>query len=533
MAKRNGFFRLQIEDNGIYLQLFPPVEGGDPVQISEVMDYLNRIKISDYNLNLLNQTLHNLQKPVSIKLSNEPCANVSEMSKVQISPDRMIATIRLYPPSNRGKRFTRENLIGELTHVNIRFGILEKVVQILVETPVYCHDIIIARGKPAVEGSDARIEYHFDTHPLSKPTLNEDGTVDFHQLNIFTPVTKDQLLATLTPEQPGEDGIDVMGNRVPPKKVHKAMLKCGKNIRFSEDHLQMFSEVNGDVKLEGDTVFVSGAYTVPADVDTSTGDIVYEGDVIVNGNVRTGFRIQAKGDIQVKGVVEGADLYAGGNIVLSRGIQGMNRGHLEANGDIVTRFIESANVKAGGTVRSGSILHSKVEAGDTILCEGRKSFAIGGSLSALNQIEVKTIGNQMGTITTIKLGVDAAVLEEQKALQKEYEENSAAIDKYMQILLLFKKRLSEGQTIPPDKVALVRATSEEKKQLEARQEELKVRIEEVRTMIEANTRGRLKVSDTIYPGVQIQIANSQYVVKNEQRYCQFCLRDGEIVADGY
>ena len=174
-----------------------------------------------------------------------------------------------------------------------------------------------------------------------------------------------------------------------------------------------------------------------------------------------------------------------------------------------------------------------MEAGDTILCEGRKSFAIGGSLSALNQIEVKTIGNQMGTITTIKLGVDAAVLEEQKALQKEYEENSAAIDKYMQILLLFKKRLSEGQTIPPDKVALVRATSEEKKQLEARQEELKVRIEEVRTMIEANTRGRLKVSDTIYPGVQIQIANSQYVVKNEQRYCQFCLRDGEIVADGY
>ena len=81
MAKRNGFFRLQIEDNGIYLQLFPPVEGGDPVQISEVMDYLNRIKISDYNLNLLNQTLHNLQKPVSIKLSNEPCANVSEMSR--------------------------------------------------------------------------------------------------------------------------------------------------------------------------------------------------------------------------------------------------------------------------------------------------------------------------------------------------------------------------------------------------------------------------------------------------------------------
>lgn len=533
MAKRNGYFRLQIEENGVYIQLNPPMEGGEGITISDVMDYLNAVKISDYDINALNRVLINLQEPISVKLTNSACSAIHELAKVQIAPDRMSATIRLYPPSNQGKMFNKKDILEELTHAGIKFGVIDRIVDVLVATPVFCHDIVVAKGKPVKEGTDARIDYHFDTKPLSKPKLNEDGTVDFHQLNIFTKVEKDQLLATLTPEVPGEEGIDILGNRVLPHKIRKATLKCGKNIRLSDDRLQMFSEVDGDVKLEGDTVFVSNSYTVAADVDTSTGDILYEGNVIVNGNVRTGFSIRAKGDIQVKGVVEGANLYAGGNIVLSRGIQGMNRGRLEAKGDIITKFIESATVKAGGNVRSGSILHSNVEAGDTILCEGRKSFVIGGNLNALNLIDVKTMGNQMGTITNVKLGVDSSVLEQLRVMEQEFESNSETIDKCTQILVLFKKRLESGQKIPADKVAVIQAAGNDKRRLEERQEELKQLIETSKEQIEANARGRLRISDMIYPGVRILIANSMYVVKDELKYCQFLLKNGEIVVDSY
>ena len=34
MAKRNGYFRLKIEDDGVFVQLIPPVEDGEPVRIS-------------------------------------------------------------------------------------------------------------------------------------------------------------------------------------------------------------------------------------------------------------------------------------------------------------------------------------------------------------------------------------------------------------------------------------------------------------------------------------------------------------------
>lgn len=533
MAKRNGFFRLKIEPNSVSLQLIPPVDGGAKIETAEVLEYLNTVKVHNYDLKIVDQGIKQLQdKPVMFKISEESISKVPEMSKVRISNDRMVATIRLYPPSNDGALFSKGDLVGELTHAGIKYGVVDKVVDALIATPVFGHDIVIAKGKPVREGADARIEYNFETNPLAKPKLNEDGSVDFHQLNIFTSVEKDQLLATLIPEDPGEQGIDVMNNPVLPHKVSKKVLKCGKNIRFSEDRLKIYSEVNGDVKLEGDTVFVSNTYTVPADVDTSTGDINYDGNVVVTGNVRTGFKVKASGDIQIKGVVEGAEIVAGGNIVLARGIQGMSRGVLEAEGDIVTKFIESAIVKAKGVVRSGSILHSTIESGDTIVCEGKKSYVVGGSLSAKNLIDVKTLGNEMGTVTNVKIGVDASVLQELHTMQQEFEDNKEEIEKCVQVLVLFKKRVASGQKLTPDKIALVKTANDEKTKLEERQTELKELIAGAKQEIEANTRGRLRVSNLVYPGVRIMMSNNQYIVKDVMKYCQFRIRSGEVIAEG-
>lgn len=531
MAKRNGYFQLQIDTGSVSLKLIPPIEGGAMVTVNEIMEYLSSVGIQNYDPKAIQAALDGLTAPKVIPISNETIPPVPEKAKVEISQDRMYATIRLYPPSNGGKPFTKSDFAGEVSLAGIKCGVSEKVIDVLLATPVYCHDIVFAKGKPVREGRDAEIQYHFETNPLAKPKLNEDGTVDFHELNIFTRVEKDQLLATLTPEDPGESGYDLFKNPVLPRKVKKKILKCGRNIRLTEDRLQMFSEVSGDVKLEGDTVFVSDTYTVPADVDTSTGDITYAGNVVVNGNVRTGFKVHAEGDVEVKGVVEGAEIYAEGNIILARGVQGMTRGILEARGDIITKFIESATVKAGGNVRSGSILHSTVEAGSTILCEGRRSYVVGGSLSAKELVDVKTIGNDMGSNTNVNLGVDASIIENLHAMQKEFESNKETIEAQVQILLLFKKRIASGQQMTKDKLEAAKHAGDEKKRLDERQEELLKGIEEAKQEIAANTLGRLKVHDTAFPGVRVTISNSQYLVKNAMKYCQFRLRDGDVVVE--
>ena len=150
--------------------------------------------------------------------------------------------------------------------------------------------------------------------------------------------------------------------------------------------MKAYSEVAGHATLEGDQIFVSNMYEVPANVDTSTGDIEYEGNVLVHGNVIAGYTIKAKGDIVVEGVVEGATLYAGGHIILKRGIQGMDRGVLRANGNVISKFIESATVEAGGYVTADAIMHSNISAKGDITVEGKKGYITGGTIRSGTQV---------------------------------------------------------------------------------------------------------------------------------------------------
>ena len=109
----------------------------------------------------------------------------------------------------------------------------------------------------------------------------------------------------------------------------------------------------------------------------------------------------------MSGIVEGATVIAGGNITFNRGIQGMTRAVVKAGGNIVSKFIESAeNVSAGGSIEADSILHGKVTAKSTIKASGRNGLIIGGDVKAVNMIEAKTIGNAMGTNTSVGVGVD-------------------------------------------------------------------------------------------------------------------------------
>ena len=60
--------------------------------------------------------------------------------------------------------------------------------------------------------------------------MKEDGSVDFHRLDMIERVEKGQLLATLTPETAPIPGTDVRGNVIQPAKLTPVVLKHGKNI---------------------------------------------------------------------------------------------------------------------------------------------------------------------------------------------------------------------------------------------------------------------------------------------------------------
>lgn len=524
MGAKNGYFQMLIRNDGIYLKLFEEEPGGRPIAYDEISNYLIDKKVYEYDKIALGRALATLKGVAEVRLSPAVILPQDEYLKVEILEDRVAVKGRFYPPTNGGNLMTKEDIISTLVRAGVKYGVDEEKVYQFLSDRRYCTDYILAKALAPVQGHDAVITYHFNVDLTLKPKTNEDGSVDFHQLDMISHCKKGDLLATLNPIDHGKPGIDVCGNVIRPNKVNNRVMRHGNNITVSEDGLRLYSMVDGHVSLTDNRVFVSDTYEIPADVDTSTGDVVYEGNVVVKGNVITGFSIRAKGDIEVYGVVEGAYIDAGGQIILRRGMQGMNKGILKATGNIITKFIENAEVISGGYITTESILHSRVSAKGDIIVGGRRGFVTGGEIRSGTMISVKTAGSHMGTNTLLEVGIDPRILEEFRELEKKIANLQADKDKITQTVALIRKRLQAGGAIPFDKMETLKQMTQSNITLDTQLQEARKRYDELRIDMEGNAAGMIRVQDTVYPGTKIVISNVIYFVREEIQHSKF-IRD--------
>lgn len=531
---KNAYVKLNIRPNGTFLTLYPAVDGGRSLMIDEVEAYLDKIFQGSYEKVMVREEL---KKPLvavrEVLIKKEQISPVNETVVVSVMADHLTARGRFYPPTDGGSLLDKDSIVAEMIKSGVKYGVAEKTLESFLTKRQYDETFTLAEATLPVEGSDAVITYFFNTDLTQKPRMNEDGSVDFHHLDVISSVAEGDLLAQLQPAVQGKPGIDVCGGLLRPVKVKQKILRAGKNIQLSEDNLKAYSKVSGHATLEGDTIFVSNLYEVPANVDTSTGDIEYEGNVLVHGNVLAGFTIRAKGDIVVEGVVEGATLTAGGHIILKRGIQGMERGILKAEGNVISRFIESATVEAGGYVSADAIMHSNISAKGDIAVDGKKGYITGGVIRSGSMVSAKTIGSSMGTTTSIEVGIEPAIIEEYHELGKEQETVKEQQEKNLQILMALAKRIKLGEKLAPDKVLQLKTATATKETLEKREAEIAGRLKTLKETIDNYEGGCVKVSSTIHPGVKLIISNAVYYVKSEASYCRFIKEAGDVKLTGY
>ncbi len=533
MAK-SACVKLNIRPSGTFLVMYPPVDGGRGLIVDEVEAYLDRVIKIGYEKSALREEL---KKPLvsvrEIQITKEPVSTVDETVIVTVAQDRLSVKGRFYPPTEGGNLLSKDEIVKEMIKVGVKYGVIEKTIDDFVANRQYEETLLLAQATLQVEGSDAEITYFFNTDLTQKPKVNEDGSVDFHHLDVISSVSVGDLLAELTPAVQGKPGIDVCGTLLRPVKVKQKVLRAGKNIRLSEDGLKAYSEVDGHATMEGDIIFVSNMYEVPANVDTSTGDIEYEGNVTVRGNVVAGYSIKAKGDIVVEGVVEGATLQAGGHIILKRGIQGMDRGVLRANGNVISRFIESATVEAGGYVTADAIMHSNVSAKGDITVEGKKGYITGGTIRSGSQITARTIGSAMGTVTNLEVGIEPALLSEYHDLDKELDDVREEKEKNIQTLTTLARRIKMGEKLAPDKMLQFRHAQELRDALPKREEEIEERMRVLKETIDNYEGGCVKVHGTVYSGTKVTVSNAIHYVKSDVSYCRFVKAQGDVKIDSY
>lgn len=528
MGNYNAYFRLLIKGDGTYLELIPPTEGGSALSFDELQAYLQLHGFSADKVLITKAIQGSNGQKCSVKIDERVMQEIPGSYRINVSDDKMICTVRFYPPSEGGEELTREELIKDLKFKKITFGIKNDVIDSFFNDKHYCTDYVIAEGKPVREGADGEIEYLFNTNPNLKPKLNPDGTVDFFNLNLISACKEGHVVAKMIPADHGEDGVDIFGAYVSPREVKEARFSYGRNLKVSENGLELISEVNGNVTLVDDKVFVSNIYEVN-DVDTSTGNIEYDGDIHVAGNVNAGFSISATGNIEVKGVVEGAFVKAGGDVIIARGMNGMGKGRITAGRNVVSKFIENATVQADGYVHSEAILHSKVTAKGDVVVTGKKGFITGGCIQTLGNVEAKIIGSTMGVDTDIQVGADPSIKIKATSMQQDIAQCNKKLDQIKPVLVTLTMRMKKGDKLTPDQLRTIKQLSEEYKSLT---EEINRKMDEYDKYMDSvditETDSVVKVSECAYPGTRLTISEVYLQLKTPTQRARFVKEGADI-----
>lgn len=524
---KRSYFQVINEETRTGLKL---VRGETPLIVTEVAEYLTQHKIS-FNLTELNRAITAVKDVLTIELNKQKSFPIREELAVSISDNKMQAIGRFYPPSNDGSFMDKNEILGDLRYKGILYGVKEDVIDDFIKERSYCSNIVLAEGKEPRHGEDAYVEYLFNTDLKARPTLQDDGSVDFFHLNIINHVKAGDCIARLHPEDPGEDGKDVYGNAIKPRNVKREILKFGHNIDLSENRRELYSQVDGHVTLVEGKVFVSNVMEVE-NVDISTGDIDYEGNVQVNGNVCSNFKINARGNVEIRGVVEGAEIIASGNVIIARGVNGMAKGMIKAGGNVIAKFIENARVEAKGYVETDSILHSNVTAGTEIRVGGKKGFITGGYVCATNLIDVKTLGAELGANTTVEIGINPDTKRRFHELEELIKADTKIINTAQPVLDAAKAKIFSGIKLPPEQVKHIQELSNvvtlKKKGIEAAGKEM-AQLEE---LMSVSDEAQIVVRDKVYPGTKIVISDVSKIIKKQAQYCRFIKSKGDVALVG-
>ena len=275
-------------------------------------------------------------------------------------------------------------------------------------------------------------------------------------------------------------------------------------------------------------VIVSAVYVVQ-NVDVSTGNIDYEGSVEVNGNVSENFEVKAGGNVVVNGLVEGAKITAGGNIIIGKGMNGMGgKGYLRAGGDVIVKFLENVRVVTGGYVETEAILHCRVSAGSEVRVDGRKGLIVGGYVQAAKKVTAKTIGGSMGAATILEVGVNPLLKSQYTHMQKALADTTKTVKDAEVILENFKDKLKKGFKYNESQLKYMKSIMALVEDKSTEIEQLNMRLDKLRTMMEIQKMAEVVVNDQIFPGTTIIIGEATKTIQTNFHYCKFIKEAGEV-----
>lgn len=519
--------KLDYRSDGVYLTLPQKLKDNT----SDIIDFLNKRSVKNYDYGKIVELIENEEKFAQKIAPYQEEILIDSKLHVYTNKNKLETVILLTQPIG-GKVLSASEIVQRLKEEGIVFGINKEKIEEVVENKIFNQKIIVAEGKLPINGDDGKIIYNFDDELEGPSIVEKDGRIDYKNLNKIRNVRTDDIVIEIIPPTEGISGMDVYGHEIISKKGNPIFVKKGKNVRESEDGSKIYASKDGEVYFSNNTVYVDEVITISGNVDNETGNIQFNGKVNIKGNVRTGFKVEAEGDIEVFGVVESATLISKKNITIHRGIQGNNNAYLHCLGDFKSKYVENANIRSAGNVEADVILHSDIIAKNKVIVKGKKGLIVGGSIKAGEEVRANIIGSNMGTNTTIEVGIDPEEKDKYEHLKSEIENIEKNIESSKKAVDLLTKMSKQGELVKNKQELLIKSL----KTYEVLKQKKNLIMEELEILSEKlhdNKNGKIHSSVIIYPGVKVIIGNYVRQIYDLLNNTTLYIKDGEVTIGPY
>ena len=506
-----------VELHGNIYLVTQPGRQGKPVTMKAVQRELAGRKLYNVDYKKISQALENIGEVVKIgELSSEAPLNskmpskekrakkvtgiierMRDKIKITLSDDRMKAYLQMDSFATEDNREKFSYIIEQLDKKKVVYGIDKEKIVKLIKNDIYSKPVLVAEGKPVIEGRDAELIYEFSPDINVTPEVVQDGNIEYYYLNKAQSVEKDQILVRRKPFILGTSGIDVRGKRIQHnKRGIDISLPQGKNTVISEGGTELLAATDGYlfiseklVNVERERMIIKGDVT-----KEEIGNVSFTGDVTIMGDVLPETKVSVTGDVELLGVVHKAEIESRkGNVTIREGAYETN---INAGGYVKTGPAEHCYINTKKDVlAAGALLDCVVMAEGKIIVDGEEDI-VGGEIYAGLSIQCNNLGSPKSPPTKVVIVNSIPLVKE--------------IYSVAQNLSLLSKQLhtSIEENLLMDKMKKYISQKERLEDLKKEQEEK----EKVAALASAKDKVIL-VKGKIYKGVEIQIENAHTFIE--------------------
>ena len=205
-------------------------------------------------------------------MATESVQKTKTKFQLTIAKDSMSVNIIVKRPQPNEFPPNIDEILAGLEAEGVIYGILEDSIKKVISEQVYNNPVRIAEGLKPKTGINSEIEYKFDTAQSHKPQVDDDGRIDYKNINFIQNVEEGGVLAIRIPAKPGLPGKNVLGKELKGPDGRNIPFKNGSNTIVSEDGNTLTASCSGAIVFLYDKVSVNDVMLIKGDVDFNVGN---------------------------------------------------------------------------------------------------------------------------------------------------------------------------------------------------------------------------------------------------------------------